>query len=205
MNGHACGDPNRYPFRCELDGGSSTGECKFGIKQRAYLLDKFRNDDDTLSSIREFRAWLVNAMVQAQFLEAVCLPPDANGCQSEFDEVRTNSAKNTAMAIEETLNIFEAIEMECICPCKTIEVDRVFVRSNTDQGDDEVKVFFGVERFESDKNDCPGSPGKNRRCYQQVADFGKVDNDGKEKDNIGFKYSKNPDTDDYKDNPGGIV
>ena len=108
LYGHACGSVDKWPARCEVGGGANTGVCIHGTKQRSYLLDKFRlGEGGSLARLKEFRGWMMSTMMQALYLQAVCLPIEANTCPSEIDPVSDANMKMSVNAINETIEIFQ--------------------------------------------------------------------------------------------------
>lgn len=127
-------------------GGANTGVCMHGTKQRSYLLDKFRlGEGGSLARLNEFRGWMMSTMMQALYLQAVCLPIETNTCPSEIDPVSDANMKMSVNAINETIKIFKEAE-ECICPCKQLYLKTVTVGITDGGGEVEGWTYIGVQR-----------------------------------------------------------
>lgn len=152
LNGHACGEKDKYPERCQTGDGRNTGECLFGLKQRGYLFDKFRlGEGSSAALITEFKIWIASNMIEALFLQSVCLPPDEYGCPSEKDPVFIQNLKQSKMAIEETLELIQEAEEQCICPCKRLVLQAFDASTITDcSGDAEGWINVGIQVPDSD-------------------------------------------------------
>ncbi|KAL3913767.1 MAG: hypothetical protein SGILL_006363, partial [Bacillariaceae sp.] len=158
LNGHACGDVNKYPERCHTGDGRNTGACLFGSKQRSYLFDKFRlGEGSSAALVTEFKFFLASNLLEAFLLQSVCLPPDEYGCPSENDPIFAESIQDSFNAINETLTLITVAEQECICPCKKIMFSSVDLSDLDDAGGSEAEgwINLGVQ--------VPGSEDKNLR------------------------------------------
>lgn len=176
LYGHACGDPNVYPDRCERESGIGTGPCLYGTKQRSYLLDKYRSSGNILL-LREFKNWLLSAMVQAIFLQIACPPPNINVCPSDDDPIFEERLNISIAALREVNSVFNATEI-CTCPCKKVLVKRVKASLNDAAGDPEGTIYIGKKEIKTSNNPSwkrvGGFGTTNFKSFDKRVDFGKA-------------------------------
>ena len=67
LYGHNCGDPDRFPGRCDLRNGQNTGGCSLFPQQRGYFFDVFR-EGNTAAGIRQIPAMDIEHNVSSPLL-----------------------------------------------------------------------------------------------------------------------------------------
>jgi len=180
LYGHVCGDAVWDENRCQKSKkGSLAGDCKFGRKQASYLFDEYRKSSDCDAEdgsicenasalyLQNFQNWILGAMSQAIFLQAVCIPLDEKQCPTLDDPIFDARYSNSINAYEEALaNIQGAIS--CNCPCKRVRLSEIYF-GGSDAGDHaEVRIAInGETRFPCSFSTIgrtgpePGSPSEN--------------------------------------------
>jgi len=112
LYGYACG--NNKNRSCKEAEGYNTGECKFGVKKRQYILDiLFDTAKGLPSSIGGVGEWIAETMILAQFHYSACLPADPTTCLDTFtDPIRKKIAADQVLAFQE---VASNIEREVVC------------------------------------------------------------------------------------------
>ena len=118
LYGYSCGyNPSRG---CGETDGFDTGPCKYGSKQRLYLLDVFKEGE--MDEFQNFSSWLANAMTEAMYLHTVCLDPDPNSCPTSIeDPVFKKTLNEMSAAFNETSDNLAKVE-PCSCPCRQVTI-----------------------------------------------------------------------------------
>jgi hypothetical protein len=146
LHGYSCG--HNTTRGCAETDAFGTGPCKYGNKQRLYLLDVFKEGD--IREFRNFSSWLAKAMTEAVFLHTVCLDPDPNSCPTSIeDPVFKKTLNEMSAAFNETSDNLAAVE-SCSCPCRQVAITHL--------------------KTDSDGSDCYGGP-----VGLSITDNGKVE------------------------------
>jgi len=110
--GFACGESGKER-KCDVSNGVETGICKYGVKKRQYIQDIYKEGSEGLSKrFLDFGAWLLKAMLLAQFHSSACLPQDVASCIDPFtDPTRKLIAEEQKAAFAEVAaNVEQAVE-----------------------------------------------------------------------------------------------
>jgi len=126
LYGYACGDKDfGSKNRCDTalaNPGEGTGRCKYGPKKENYILDTFLKTSSDVVDFRKFASAMKGALLQALFLQAVCLPPIADSCSAiGTDFIRQQAMEQSVKAVEEVETNLEKSE-DCFCPCGELEL-----------------------------------------------------------------------------------
>lgn len=180
LYGHVCGDRDWDMDRCQKSRrGSLAGTCKYGRKQASYLFDEYRKssdcdpEDGTICEnasalyLQTFQNWILGAMAEAIFLQAVCIPLDEKQCPTLNDPIFDTRYKNSIMAYEEAYaNIQGAIS--CSCPCKRVRLIEIKLEGDDAGSYAEARIEInGETRFPCSFSTIgrtgpePGSPSEN--------------------------------------------
>lgn len=107
------------------------------------MFDVYRDiADGDLTRFNSFGVWLVGAMSQALFFQAVCVPSDPAICPSESDPVFEEKKLISAAAFDEVITNLEWVS-SCACPCKRVEV--IQIDTDVDGVGDEVELKLDIQ------------------------------------------------------------
>lgn len=124
LYGYACGSK---PRACEADAGSDKGPCKYGARNRQYLLDVFKSDaNGSIPAFDKFTRWLSQAMLEAMYLHTVCLDDNPNYCPTTLsDPVFEKTLSDMTDAFTEVANNLGEVA-DCFCsPCRRVTIVKV--------------------------------------------------------------------------------